>query len=173
MLYTDAYQLANGAEKDAVLAENAIAYVCGEVISDLYYPDTFLLEEGYYCAYVDTYGKIKYQFILLRISAKIVDGSYMSAYQLWGKEGYAGEWGYSATMPTLADLGSDDEDTTFAKKVSKVVMVRGISISSEQLKRINNFAAKNMLDEIELIYLYSIDTSRFLSGKEFANSVLG
>ena len=161
--YIEAYEKAEGAEKDSVLAENVIAYLSDKSSDKMKDPSSYVLREGYYYCFVRDDGTFGQQ-VALYVSGNNSYGAAVSNYWVWVYDNTDEAWEFWGTAQNTQTSSDDELEDLLVKIVLESVMEHGIQLQKSQVKNINAQFEKDTLYTVALIPKSDIDISRFPAG---------
>lgn len=153
--YEKAYSKADGDEKEEILIENAMAYICKEeVIPNLKDPSSFQLVEGWFDKNQDCF--------VLNVSGKNGYGGAASSYWYITYSSKEKKYDLFVSLSTLKEESYskyDDSDEKIEKLlknasreiVGKIIDAKKNKIEKESISRINSAFENDTLDNIELL----------------------
>lgn len=157
--YEKAYSKASGDEKLDVLAENVIACLSMEASDNLKDPSSFVLRDAYYdCQYDAEEGTLSQQAVLY-VSGANSYGASVSSYWLYKYDSEDDDWSLWGTCSSL-NLDSDDDDY-LVSALAKLIVQRDevMKLNKSQIKNINTMFENDVLDQVELLDVDTLDTS--------------
>ena len=157
--YIEAYERAEPAQKDGILAENLVAVLCSRAKNDLKDPSSFRLKEAYHYGFIHTDGKIG-SYIILYASGKNSYGNEVNYYWAYTLA-KSGEWNFVGTTDVTYKETGDDVDEMLTKIVVSGGIEKGKALSSTQINRVNSLIEKNILYKVVQIDWDVVDTSNF------------
>ena len=177
--YINAYEIAPDSCKNMVLAENVVAVLTdvsidllsdyiesSSVFSDIDLSSvSFVLNEGHYYAYTEKNRITQIAAIKMQIQ---VDGEgWIFGYQMFLL--IDGEWTYYGLVNDVTITDSDNEIEVNLKILLDYILNQGISLSENQIQRIDNHYQTGILSTVKAIPLEKIDTSLLPTVEELRN----
>lgn len=174
--YINAYEIAPDSCKNMVLAENVVAVLTdvsinllsdyiesSSVFSDIDLSSvSFVLKEGHYDAYKDKNDFMQVAAIKIQIQ---VDGEgWINGYLMFML--IDGEWTYVGFVDDVTITDSDNEIKVSLKIILDGILNQGISLSENQIQRIDNHYQTGILSTVKAIPLEKIDTSLLPTDEE-------
>ena len=159
--YEQAYKKAKGAEKNAVLGENTIAYLCNDILerSDSIDAEFEKLEAAYYhVSYNKGKDRIYQQAVLLpRIKPSSSDNGFEFYFIYTADEN--GVWGEPSIVESLY-LNSSDDDY-IASLIGKVIVENEdtMKLTGKALGHINDHIKSDTVSGVKLFDFDKYDTS--------------
>ena len=153
--YAQAYERAGSDEKEDVLTENQIAYLCKDVIEELKDPSSFKLRNAWY----DQEG----QYIVLKVSGKNSYGGVVSNYWCYTYDSDKDEYELFCTLSDLDEEKAYSWDDTGERlekwrkkaareRVKDLMADESIKIQDKSIENINHLFKEDLLDGVELIF---------------------
>lgn len=155
--YQKAYEKAHDdEEKTIVLAENAAAYACKDVITSLKDPSSFVLREGMYIAE---------DHIVLEVSGKNGFGGYTTSYWVYEYDETLNTFEYACYLSDLEEeeyYSFDDYEESLEKLLNNIYRAlikdnlsngRYTFLPEKSIKNINSLFENDLLEDVELIKL--------------------
>ncbi len=146
--YENAYNIAkNDESKAVVIAENAVAVCCKDIVSQLINPKSFVLKEAYYES--SKIGDWVRTYVVLTISTEFGDGTTGPLYCWYHYDEEASKYTHGSY---LSDLTMDDDAIqNTQKKIISDTMTSSNKLSDGCVTRINNLFANDQLDTVSLL----------------------
>lgn len=152
--YEKAYSVASGDERDEVLNENLIAYLCIEVADGLKDRSSFELRDAWYDK--------SDQRIVLQVGGKNSVGGVVTNFWYYTYDSDSQEYGLYCTVSDLDEeeiYSWDDVSESLEKMlynsaretISEIISDSSIKLSKTSVKNINNLFQNDLLDSVELI----------------------
>lgn len=152
--YEKAYKKAKEEEKDNILIENLIAYVCGDIEKKLKDPSSFFLSEIYY-------EKTNPRRIILTVSGKNGMGGVSSSFWLYNFDTNKNQYTCTGSVSDMDDEEADSydsEDELMEKLVNNIIRtsIRDALNTAEELdntliNHINNLHEEKLLNTVKLL----------------------
>lgn len=158
--YAEAYEKAEGSEKDEVLAENMCAVLSEVTSTKLKNPSSFKLLRAYYYPFINSEGELG-GYVILYSSGENSYGGTVSDYMAYVWSPSDQQWNYWGSCDTYEEESGDEFEDTLVKIVVEAGIRKGIELTKTQVKHINDLFEADKLWEVEFIDRDIIDTSRF------------
>ena len=152
--YEKAYKKAKKEEKENILIENLIAFVCGDVEKKLKDPSSFFLSEIYY-------EKTNPRRIILTVSGKNGMGGVSSSFWLYNFDTNKNQYACMGSVSDMEDEEAssyDSEDELMEKLVNNIIRtsIRDALNTAEELdntliNHINNLHEEKLLNTVKLL----------------------
>lgn len=158
--YQTAYEKAKSdAERNDIFVENLAAVQSADVVSNLKFPTSFVLNNAYY---LDDDGNCK---LVLDLYGQNSFGESVVNYWMYSKDTNDGSWQFTCAFGDLEDeeTSSWDSDETVYRKIidnvnkkeiQKVMLegrLAGNRVDKNGIKRINDMAVSGTLDAVKLL----------------------
>lgn len=152
--YENAYKKARKNDKESVLVENLIVYLCADAKNNLKNSDSFKLREIYY--------DDKESEIVLKIQGSNSYGGTVSSYHYYTFDKEDNEYQLYTTVSDFDEEETyswDDLDEKIEKilenaakeSVKKIISSKSNKLDSDMVKRINSLNEEDMLEDVELL----------------------
>jgi len=158
--YLEAYKKAPATQKNMILAENVIGYICDEIdteLEGLY--DITSIKKGYYRAFYNTKTSAYVELVTVYVSLEsVTDGNTYTWYFSYGYNHEDNVWDFNSLSDTLLSEDGDDwEDEMDKMWLNLAIHKDSFVLGTEELARLNTHIEKNTLSNFNLFPEANVD----------------